>query len=62
LGNLDLMTAGSTAAGLIGGRAACCLQHFTQVPRKFYTSDAQMMIEEIVSKGEWKEVTYDPYV
>jgi len=56
------MTAGSTAAGLIGGRAACCLQHFTQVPRKFYTSDAQMMIEEIVSKGEWKEVTYDTYV
>jgi hypothetical protein len=27
----------------------------------FYTSDAQIMIEEMVSKGELKEVTYDTY-
>jgi hypothetical protein len=29
---------------------------------KFYTSDAQMMIEEMVSKGELKLVSYDTYV
>lgn len=29
---------------------------------KFYTSDAAMMLEEMVSKGELKEVTCDTYV
>jgi len=29
---------------------------------KFYTSDAQMIIEEMVSKGKLKEVTYDTYI
>ena len=28
----------------------------------FYTSDAHMMIVDMVSKGELKEVSYDTYV
>ena len=29
---------------------------------KFYTSDAQMMIEEMIHKSKLKEITYDTYV
>ena len=29
---------------------------------KFYPSDATMMLEEMVSKGELKEVSYDTYI